>query len=503
MRETTLPRRCFNLTDYPRLMAGAVGRRIPIGYGTLTNVVPTEIDTQLHRFKIADHPIAELTAVRSSTGDPMTEGTGYWKSLTLAEFIVFWSVQLTAWTTYYFAVEADYEMNEFDCLQLLRNDNQYVPGTSYAIDGAGIWTADPSDYDLRFTMYGKATLDGAEEIVASNTTTDATAGAGLNDIPARTRIGQSFMPSIACYLTRIVIYIRQVGTPVGNIRFKLYSDTAGSQMGPSGGWKPINSYISLSLPMPDAAAGSDVSCDVKAPATLKDQVADILPDLITSVMGKSASLLDGTELANLAIDRTQDLKVYLRDETTFGDVVGKMETGQLWKLIPLQDGTYGTIVYKDGEPANTPHFRDHDFLSFAMELDSSQLKQEFEVQYNENLSTSFFDSVVASSDVAKFFYMNEESDTVETYLAEAAAAAALADDRKKRYEVPIIRVMFEVHGWALDLLAGRDKVKITHARAAYAGGTLDGVLFRVTKIVKRPETNTAEVWAARWGDATT
>jgi hypothetical protein len=58
------------------------------------------------------------------------------------------------------------------------------------------------------------------------------------------------------------------------------------------------------------------------------------------------------------------------------------------------------------------------------------------------------------------------------------------------YETPPLMVELEVHGYGLDLIAGRDKVKLTRTRALYAGGALPAVLFRIQDLQKRPGTST-------------
>jgi hypothetical protein len=63
------------------------------------------------------------------------------------------------------------------------------------------------------------------------------------------------------------------------------------------------------------------------------------------------------------------------------------------------------------------------------------------------------------------------------------------------YETPPLMCEFEVHGYGLDLIPGRDKVKLTRTRALYSGGALDAVLFRILKLIKKPGTSTVVVTA--------
>jgi len=299
--------------------------------------------------------------------------------------------------------------------------------------------------------------------------------------------------------------IRVGDTSSANLRLMLYSNTGTTQKGPSGTWvgTPNGDGVFTDMVFPVRNEDETLVCDVKSPDPELNRSATIIPNLIENVMGKATGLLDATELANLATDRTQVLKMFIDHETTFGDVLGKLEAGQLWKWIRLNDGTYGTVVGEAGEPANTPHFRDQDFLSFKMELDQDDITQAVTVLYDEDPVVGDFKSASASSDVAKFFYMREDSMEVETFLSSGTDAATLAADYLARFEVPIITAIFEVHAKGIELLPWRDKVKLTRTRAAYAGGTLAGVLFRIVKMVKKPETNAVEITACVWGNSPT
>lgn len=249
--------------------------------------------------------------------------------------------------------------------------------------------------------------------------------------------------------------------------------------------------------------GSEFVCDVELQNPAMTQVADILPDVIENIMGKNPAILDAAELANLAADRTQPLEIFFREEIEFGDFVGKLEAGQLWKFIPKQDGTYMTVVPEAGEPGNLLSVREHQILSFKMEINSAEIRQVFNVFYAEDPTVGDYSAVQKTSDVARFFYMNEQSRDVETYLRDLADGDALALAYLARYEVPIVTVILEIHGWALNLVPFRDKIKVWRSRGAYAGGLLDGVLFRITKLVKKPETNVVEITASIWGNSAT
>jgi hypothetical protein len=507
MLRINLPRRRYNTSDYPYVSTANIGHVIPIGYGTFTDLVPIEINTNTHRYKIVDHAIATLSRVATATKDPLILDTDYFECLTVGEFRLNTNCKLIAGTTYYFSVSADYAIGT-DYIGMGQNFDLYADGVSYSVNGSSAWA--PTVNALRFCLWGKQTIGGAEEIVASNTTDDEeTAALDLRDAAARTKVGQSFKVTVSSYPSKIHFYgiTKTVTPPVGNVWVTLYEEVSPeSTIGVLSEEKTVLQITGgeVELAFNDSyTAGEPTECDIVTHSPAVEHIADLLPDVIEHIMGKNPAILDATALANLATDRTQHVELHLADTITFGEFLAKLEAGQMWKLIPKQDGTYLTEVYEAGEPANTPHFRDDDFLSFKMELDVGSIKQAVTVFYNQDEVVGDFAAVQVSSQIARFFYMNESELEVETYLKDLADADALADSYLARFEVPIIRIVFEVHGWAVDLLPGRDKVKITRTRAAYAGGTLSGVLFRIEKLVKRPETNTVEITAAVWGNSAT
>jgi hypothetical protein len=504
MKDTILPRRRYGIGDYPNLDPDAIGKIIPIGYGTFTELVPTEIDTTIHKWKIVDQAVDEITEIRSATKDPLVKDIDYTEDLANGEFTLIFNTYISYIPTYYyFALEPDYDQSDTNYFGLSRNDDIYTEGKNYEIDDMGTWYADTNDRSILFTVYGKTSGDGPEVVLASNDSGDDPAlELGLNDASAHRRIGQSFRSAYTGFITKITVWGTIHGSLTGKkLKATIYSDTGSTQVGNPSTWVAIATTTDILFN--ECNENEELTCDIKSPDPTMTKVADILDDLVTEVMDKSDALLDPTELGNLDTLRTEDLRIYLAETIEFGELLAKLEAGQMWKLVPLQDGSYGTIVYKTGEPGNTPHFYDHDFLSFKMELDASAIKQTVTVFYDQATPAGDYLAVQNSSQIARFFYLNESEHEVETYLKNLSDADDLASDYLARFETPIIRVIFEVHGWALDLLPGRDKVKITRARAAYAGGKLDGVLFRITKLVKKPETNVVEITAAIWGGAAT
>lgn len=62
--ENLIPRREFTRAEFPQIAEDLVGKPIPWGWGRLFGVKPTLINRNTKKFKLADHPIRSLEAVR-------------------------------------------------------------------------------------------------------------------------------------------------------------------------------------------------------------------------------------------------------------------------------------------------------------------------------------------------------------------------------------------------------------------------------------------------------
>ncbi|MBE3088287.1 MAG: hypothetical protein IMZ71_04140 [Chloroflexi bacterium] len=487
--------------EYPNMDSNFDGAPVPIRIGDIHDIAPVCIDTVAKTYKLAGHAIHAINEVRTEK-ETLVLTADYTVDLATAQFTVLATPFLAANTTYYFVVEADYAESGTNHIHLKQRGSVYASGSLFTIDDSDVWSAD-TGHDLKFQIFGKPTLDD-QEMIKINSAVGATTNIGLKDAAARTRLAQSFLTgATGFYCTRIVLNIAKSGAPTGNLRVAILSayTPAEVQLGVKSAPTVIARMGKFKFFFPLRSEVSSLSVDIEGaeevggggvPITICDET---LKYLTQTVLGKPATLLDATYLADLATDRTQAVKLDLDYETDVGAVVGTLETGQLWKLVPLLDGTYGTVVYEAGEPANTPHFRDEDYLSFRMWLDYSAVKSRIVVKCDKGAQE--YKTEQASSDLARFFYLNEETLEVETMLRESAGATWLAGALGGMYAQPPLMVEFEVHGWGMDLIPGRDKVKLTRTRAMYASGTLNAVLFRILRLQKRPGTSTVVVTAIR------
>jgi hypothetical protein len=505
MLYTRLLKDHFNTVIYPNLEPRADGAPIPLGYGDIHGAIPVCIDTALFKYKHFDHAMHALDAVRNGD-ETLVLGSDYTVDLALAEFTLCSTPYLAANTTYYFIIEADYPISGVNHISFKKCATAgYAGGQAFTIDGAGIWTPVPT-VDLLFRVYGRASLSAQDVRQVDTSPYLRGSGFALRDAAAQTRIAQSFTTGASpFFLTSLQFWTTKKGSPpASTLRATIVSayNPAEIRVGAQSLITAINTELtwwSFKAFFPLQSDVSDLVCDLeaaeKAGATIVDG-ADMVEHLVVTRLGKSALILDAAALANFKAKRTHAIAAYIDSaDATFGDVVGKLESSLLFKFAPLHDGTYAPTVYEAGEPAGTPHLRDEHFLSFSMRRNFSAVKNIVKVKYDENPENSEFKVEDAESHVARFVYGTEETLEVETYHKTQAGAAWLAGELSGMYETPPLEIKFEVRGYGLNLIPGRDKVKVSRARAAYAGGTITGVLFRIVKLTKKPATASTEIIA--------
>lgn len=493
MLNTPIPRTRYNTTDYPNLDPDFDGALIPVGIGDIHNIPLVCIDTAAQLYEFLGHAIHAASEVRTPDGVVLAAGVDYTLNAGNNRVSLLATPYLAANTTYILVVEADYGISAANYLRLVLKSG-YANGQLYTIDGSDAWTPDAA-HDLMFRVYGRETLGGTEVKMVDNGYQPNTALMGLRNIAARTRIAQSFKTpaSKSFYVTRVQLFCRKVGTPAGSVRVAILSayTPAEVQVGiksleaeiPLGAGSPR--FVSFPQRATDSGLIGDVEAAEKSGVMIADG-ADALEWLVGTELGKSTTLLDAAHLANLKAKRTQEVKIFCdQEDVVFGDIVGKLETTLLFKYAKLLDGTYGTIVYEAGEPAGTPHFRDQDYLGFEIRYDWRAIRYKVAVKYDEDPEgRAGYKVEEASSDFARFFYETEAELKVETYHRTKAGAAWLAGELSGMYEAPPAIAEVEVHGWGTELIPARDKIKLTRARAGYAGGSLSGVLFRIQRLTK-------------------
>lgn len=499
--------------NYPNLEDRADGAVIPIAYGDLHNVVPVCIETLAQTYKLAGHAIHAIDEVRieAEVLDPAATPPDYIVDLANGELSIPSTPFLSAGVTYYFVLEVDYPVDPVNHLDVLGFNNVYANGNFFSIADTGIWTSWPT-LDLRFLISGYRTFPGPV-IVIDNRQENITPPPAWTNVNLRgenwnDRIAQSFKPTEDFYCTGICVWFYKgyMWNSGYNIRVSILSTVpvplsnpplpAEVQVGASSAWYVLASQWGAHMKFPFRTESANLLCDIEGAGAPIVDGADMLEDLVVNRIGKSSSLLDPATLANFKTKRTQEIAAYIDcDNMTFGDIVGKLEASLLFKLVPLHDGTYAPTVYEADTVEIRPHFFDEHFLSFSMRRNFSAVKNIIKVKYDENPSNDEFKVAEVDSDVAHFVYGTEETLEVETYLKQGTGATTLATDYLGMYETPPLEITFEIRGYGLDLIPGRDKVKITRTRAAYAGGALNDVLFRIVEITKRPATASTEIVA--------
>jgi len=248
---------------------------------------------------------------------------------------------------------------------------------------------------------------------------------------------------------------------------------------------------------PQRGAATDLTVDIEGIETsggaLMTNVADIIQDIQANILDGDADALNAADLVALKAARTETLALNLDTEIDFESIINKLESGQLWKYIPLLDGTIGLKFAAAGEPAGTPHYRDEHFKSFKMRRKWSAIYERVKVKYAQDGGSGEFLVAEAEALSAKYLYRSMRTLEVETFLTNGADALLLAEDylgtsasagRRQYLCWPTVEVEFELRaglGWEL---IPSMKVKLTRARAMSASGALDAVLFYVMDVQK-------------------
>lgn len=491
----------YNTDTYPNLEERMNGALIPIGYGNVHAIVPTCIDTTTKKYKMLDHATHALDAVHKEI-ETLVAGSDYVEDLALAEFTLYSTPYLAANTTYYFAIEADFPISGGNYISFkLNGGSGYADGQVYAIDGAAVWTPDAAK-DLLFRIQGVTALGGTP-VTKINAAGVRGKGFYLRKSADHTRIGQSFKTgATAFYLTSVFLWSTKKGTvPASNLKITILSayNPAEVRVGavslPSA-IKTSETYWAYSVKFPMQNENTNLLCDVRGReigAVYITDGADLLESIVVDQLGKPAALLDPAYLADFKAKRTYEMKFFCDDDTKFKEFLGKLETSLLFKLHELLDDTYAPIVYENDDPAGTPHFKDEDYVSFQLFYDWASVKHKTTVLWDENPGNKECKAAETTSHLAKFLYKTEETLEIQSYHATSVGASWLSGALSVMYSAPPLMATFEVHGYGLDLIPAKDKVRLTRTRAAYAGGVLNGVLFRILKLQKKPETSTTVI----------
>ena len=520
MLNIEIPLRHYNTGDYPNLEAGqnrADAAPIPIGGGEIARIVPVCIDTVAQTFKMVDHAIHAVPAVRAAEA-ALVLGTDYTVDLANGEITITSTPLIEANKTYYFKIESDITIDGVNYLVFEVNQGHYHPLSGAEFNGERLWYIDggggcgPSRGSgfISTSMGRRAWMHSARTSSFSDTRkiTFRKRITGIGGLISEWQRHKPRSPSSSRHRRPAGRGTSPGsrsawGLPGSRIRPGSRRSPSWMRPGPRSGEVNYLRPARRGRQLPQRGQAEDLEVDIEAAevgGAMIDQLSDWLTFLVVDVLKKSSALLDATYLANLAANRTQAIKAYVDNEMTVGAHVGKLEAGQLWKLIELLDGTLAVVVYEAGEPANTPHFEDYqnsrgelvysDFLSFRMWYDFSSVRQKVRVLYDEDAKTGDFKAEEVTSDYARFFYSNEETLEIETYHKTQPGAAWCGAKYSAMYERPPLMVEFEVHGYGLELIPARDKTKLTRARAMYAGGVLPAVLFRIQDLQKRPGTST-------------
>lgn len=521
MFDTILPTRRYSLADYPNMNPDRVGDGIPIRLGDIHDIMGVCINVNANKWNFGDHELLAIDEVRAG-GVVLTPGTDYTANLVTAEITINGTPWLEPATMYYLVFEPTFAVDGVNYLTIAQNWNdQYPAGQKYLIDNLGAWAADGAN-DIIFQVWGRHELSAAEDSLMVDfwIWDDGGGGSGWNMCNLRAananyRLGQSFVtPADAgFYLTKVTISCVKVGAPVGNLYLSALSAYLPAEVqigadslsagGGLGEWDVLGEPVFWRL----LADVSEVRADIRGYpdglGSYVNNVADVIYDLVVRRIGADPSVLKPGTLAALKAARTEELAVNIETETTFGQVIAKLEAAQRFLFQPdIGARQYTVTVFGAGTPAGTPHLRDEDIVSFSLSYDPRAVRRKVMVLYDQT-GSSGYRVAEAEDEAATWRYKATETLTLETYFKQGAAALACAQDYLRIYGASLPaggRLMTTLEEQSY-LCWGRmpgDKVKISRERAAFcvpAGdqGTMIEALFRVLRVTRSPKSKTCTV----------
>jgi|GEM_PF-3249427 len=489
-----IPRDKYWITDYPNLNPNADGQIIPDLFGEKKNITPVCIDTVALKYKIANCDIRAIFSIDKIRDGVrvLVSGVDYELDLPNGEFTIKGTPKLQPNTTYYYVLEGDWVINGTDRIQFYGWNNAYADGNAFEIDGGGVWT--PITNDMTFVVYGKNTIDGEEEEKVWFTEGASYAPVKLRDHADRTKIAMSFKTpndGQSFYVTKIIGGgNKNAGFPGGTVYMTLYSDQGITQVGLKSNahthFTEANNNIRFNFPQRGNISELlvDAKGYVNVDTSLMNNGSDILKYILNYRIGVSDSALDLAAFASYKTARTQPLSIYMDSEIMFNQFIETLEATHFFKFMPTLESKFAPLYYVAGEPGGTPHLQKEDFLpGFSCSRLLESVKQKYQILYGRNPTTNEYLTREVESDIAKFFYRNEETLQVSTYLKDAADAVGLANSYKALLEYPGRWAHFPARNYGLDQIP-TEKVKITRARGDNSGGSFDAVLFRIMKLNK-------------------
>ncbi|MBE3126211.1 MAG: hypothetical protein IMZ57_11215 [Acidobacteria bacterium] len=520
MMKFTLPRYRFSAADpsgdYVNMDPSAEGLVIPERYGTILNLKPVCMNLLTGRWKLNRRGMHAITEIREA-GIILDPATEYSTDLLLGEFTIGTTPALIGGTPYYFVLESDYVENGVDYLGIGQQTDGalYLDGTCYFINAADVWT--DTFCDIQFRIYVKDTMDGPEFVLIDNWIWSPgwNYQAYLRKAVAgdQRRLAQSFLTPAGgpWFLSRIQVEAYEYGAPDPARTTKttlLSSYNPDVQVGTKSYRMENYSGIADWSYFPQRAAAADLTVDIEGiedgGGNLMTQLADVVADIYVNILGGTLAKLNAQDLLDLAAARTQILALNIESEIDMESLMKTFEAGQLWKFIPLTDGTFGLKFAATGEPPGTPHYFDPHLKNFRMTRSWESIFQRVKIKYAKDGGDNLWLAVEEESEIARYFYKNQKLLEIETYLTDQADAVLLAKDylgttgsggRRQYLQTPKILAEFDLkggQGW--DRLP-MNKVKITRARGMSATGALTGVLFRVLSVSKKQADGSVHIGA--------
>ncbi len=488
----------FDIITFPYMDPAWEGKAIPTGYGSKEDVQPVLIDSRNLDYKICIRELDSIDEVRAG-GIPLTEDVEYETDLPDGEFTLNGCPWLAGGTTYYLVISTEdvWGIDPLNHIRFMVDDGAgYADGQLFEIKLGDFWTGAAKDVNFQLISKEADAVTANESLLVSFLA--GSDNLGLKDIIGRFKLGQSFeFAGVDQKIVKIKFQVKKIGVPVGNLRIEIHSDKVGTRVG---GWATID--------MEDIATGGDYawhefefidydgSKEIEADFTTGDDTArEILEHALEHLMNMNMDLIDEDLMDDLEAKRTEILGVFLDQDITGEGFVNKLGITSAFHFVPLPGGTFGPIVFAAGEPADTPHLFDEDYISFKQQREPENVILSVVIKYGQDPISGEWLQVKRTSTTSGILYGATEILELETWLTSKADAETLGDLILGTVEQPKKKLFITLSVIGFTMYPGQ-KIKVWRTRADNDSGVFNGVLYRIIKMVANSSNGTVsmECW---------
>ena len=233
--------------------------------------------------------------------------------------------------------------------------------------------------------------------------------------------------------------------------------------------------------------GEDIQVDADGFVEGTDLIVKASPmakDLLKTYAGYTDNDLDLPSFMTAANKRTQELCIYLDEETSTREVLETIGRSVVGFFVPVEEGKLAFETYEDEIPSGVLEFYDRDFYpDWKVKKDDKYVRNKVRVRFDRNPTNQEFKAAEKTDLSVLYKYGVRKTLNIETYLKREDEAKDLAEAILGMCKQPVTLVETSVGVRGFSLHPTR-KIKISRNRAVSLTGSWDKKVFRARSIGK-------------------